>query len=608
MLSFIKVDLLRRRYFITALLISMAILGQSQLNLDFSNGNLSQTAWKGDVARFVVNTSGQLQLNTTGAGESYMYTKYKVPADSIQVDLYFKLQFAPSNDNYSKIYLFIDNPIESMANGYYLRLGENGSNDAIQVWKLSSGVPTLMASATMGAISGDPADARVQLKIYRDGFWVMGSDYAGNRLYEEDLMFVDPSFELQDSMYFGIYCKYTATRSDKFFYDDIGINTIVRDSIAPQIASVDVLSKSELKVVFTEALEDNSAKNILNYSVNNGLGRPDQILYSTSTPNTVSLMYNTNNIQSGIIYTLSANGVKDKSNNSKVSTKDFVFATKPQKGDIILTELLTDPYSGGADFIELYNKSTKFISLDGLIIRNTQNNQSKTVVTSRVLQPMQYVAICQDTAFLKSTYKTPSDARFIQNTLPSLNVSDANITIISNIDNKEVTIDSFDYRQDFHFALIDEKKGVSLERISINGPSNDPNNWHSASQQVLFATPGYKNSNSQSGEVGAEFGIFADKKVVSPNGDGTDDFLLLNYNMEKPGYLATIKVFDAEGFPVLNLVNNSLMGTEGSFKWDGVDSEGNIIRVGIYILISRLFHPAGNVKEFKHVVVVGGNL
>ncbi len=608
MLSFIKVDSLKRRYFTTAILVSMAIFGHSQLNLDFSNGNLTNPTWQGDVSKFVVNASGQLQLNTTGAGESYMYTKYKVPADSILLDLYFKLQFAPSNDNYSKIYLFIDNPIESQANGYYLRLGENGSNDAIQVFKLSNGVPTLMGSATMGAISSDPADARVQLKIYRDGFWSMGSDYSGSTLYDEDLMFVDPSFMLSDSMYFGIYCKYTATRSDKFFYDDISIKTIERDSIAPEIITIEVVSESELKVVFSEVLEENSAKNPMNYNVNNSLGRPDQVLYSVATPNAVRLIYATNNILSGIIYALTTNGVKDKSNNTKVTTKDFVFATKPQKGDIMLTEVLTDPYSGGTDFVEVYNKSTKFISMDGLIIHNTQNNQSRAVNTSMILQPMQYVAISQDTTFLKSTYKTPSGARFIQSTLPSLNVSDANITIASIINNQEVTIDSFDYQEYFHFTLIDQTKGVSLERININGPSNDPNNWHSASQQVLFATPGYKNSNGQSETVIGDFGIIADKKVISPNGDGTDDFLLLIYKMEKPGYLATIKIFDAEGFPVLNLTDNNLLGTEGSFKWDGVDGEGNIIRMGIYIIISRLFHPDGEVKEFKHVVVVGGNM
>jgi Lamin Tail Domain len=608
MLSFINVDSFIRRYFSTAFFVSMAIFGNSQLMLDFSNGNLSDPAWQGDVSEFVVNAAEQLQLNTTGAGESFIFTEYKIPVDSIQIDVYFKLQFAPSNDNYSKIYLFIDNPVESLANGYYLRLGENGSNDAIQVWKLSNGVPSLLSTATMGAISADPAQGRIQIKIYRDGFWTMGSDYEGGTLFEEDLMFVEPTFALSDSMYFGIYCKYTSTRSDKFFYDDISIKTIERDTIAPTIASVEVINDGELKVVFSETLDGNAAQRTNNYKVNNNLGSPDQVLFSSGTPNTVRILYNSKKILSSIIYTLTADGVRDKSNNSKVTSQDFVFATTPQKGDVTLTEVLTDPYTGGADFIEIYNKSTKFIALDGVILRNTQNSQSRTIATSLVLKPSQYVAISQDTNFLKSTYVTPSDAQFVQGSLPSLNVSDANITLVSIIDNQEVTIDSFDYQEDFHFTLIDETKGVSLERININGPSNDPNNWHSASQEVLFATPGYKNSNGQTIDPNAEFGFQADKKVISPNGDGNDDFLLLNYKLEKSGYLATIRIYDTEGFLLLNLVDNALLGSEGSLKWDGVDGEGNIMRIGMYIVITKLFHPDGNIKEFKNVVVVGGNL
>ncbi|HMU04225.1 MAG TPA: hypothetical protein PJ990_11390, partial [Saprospiraceae bacterium] len=232
----------------------------------------------------------------------------------------------------------------------------------------------------------------------------------------------------------------------------------------------------------------------------------------------------------------------------------------------------------------------------------------RTIATTLILRPTQYTAISQDTAFLKTTYSVPTEARFIQATLPSLNVSDANITIASMIENQEVTIDSFDYQEDFHFSLLDETKGVSLERISLNGPSNDANNWHSASQQVLFATPGYKNSNGQIIDPNASFGFKADKKVISPNGDGTDDFLLLNYKLEKSGYLATVKIFDTEGFPILNLEDNTLLGSEGSIKWDGIDGEGNIIRMGMYIIATRLFHPDGDIKEFKNVVVVGGNL
>lgn len=596
---------LRYLFIFTALLCIKDAVGQ--LNLNFNDGNINTVKWVGNNNDFVINTSGQLQLKASGAGESSLFTKYKVPADSLQYDLYFKLQFAPSNDNYGKIYLFTDNVIESVANGYYLRLGENGSNDAIQVWKLTNGTSQLMGSGASGALSLDPADARVRFKIYRDGMWIMATDYNGNTILEEDLVFSDQNFILQDSMYFGVYCKYTATRIDKFFFDDIVVKTVERDTSAPIIVNTEVINDTQLKVVFSESLESTTASNFANYTVDNGLGSPDNVIYMSSKPQEVVLNFTSQPIKSGINYTLTVQNVRDKSNNHRTQKVNFVFSTRPTVGDIVISEVLTNPYSGGSDFIEIYNKSDKFIKLDSLTLRNAQRNEYRVIRTPEILYPGEYMAISQNVEFLKSTYAPPTSARFLEATIPTFNVSEANISIMSVLNGKTVTIDSFDYRENMHFVLIDEKKGVSLERINLNGTTNDANNWHSASTLVKFATPGYKNSNQNAISENNNIGLTPDKKVFSPNGDGFDDFVLLNYTLEKPGYLATIKIFDAEGFPVYDLTNNFLLGTEGAVKWDGIDAEGNIVKIGMYIIYCRLFHTDGDIIESKNVVVAAQN-
>jgi Lamin Tail Domain len=604
-LSFNTKGLSVRRYFCISLIFISIIDVSAQLKLDFNSGNFTDVKWEGNISHFKINTEGQLQLNATAAGESQIFTKYKIPPDSIQVDLYFKLQFAPSNDNFGKIYIFTDNTNESLANGYYLRLGENGSNDAIQVWKLENGVPSLMGSGRMGGISADPADARIQCKIYRDGLWLMATDYTGKVLYEDDLEFSDPAFVLQDSMYFGLYCKYSSTRADKFFYDDIQIKTIEKDTIAPGVVAATVIDATTIKITFTEGVEEFSAKNTGAYMTDNGLGNPESVQFTATSPNDVILKYNTKKIESGIFYTLTIDGVGDRSNNKKKSVVPFVLTIKPQKGDLVISEVLSDPYSGGDDFIELYNISDKFLKLDSLILKNAEKNESRSILTDFVLFPKEYVAISRNTEFLKTTYKTPTGANFISATLPSFNVDAANFSIISVIDKQLSTIDSFDYDETYHFQLIDETKGVGLERINMSAPTNDKNNWHSAAAQVNYGTPGYRNSNFSDPEnFPDEFGVVPDKKTFTPDGDNVDDFILLNYNMEKPGYLATVRIFDAEGFPIVDLANNFLLGTGGSIKWDGVDGEGNAIRMGIYIIMTRLFHPDGNVINYRHAVVV----
>ncbi|MBK9736182.1 MAG: Ig-like domain-containing protein [Saprospiraceae bacterium] len=606
-LSFLKLNLLRLRYFHFLIVLCLSVQVFGQLNLDFNSEALTEPLWGGNISDFKINTAGQLQLSAVTAGESYIYTKYKAPEDSIQVDIYLKLQFSPSNDNFSKIYLFTDNSVESQANGYYMRVGENGSNDALQFWKLTNGTAALLGSGTLGAMSADPADARVRMKIYRDGYWNISVDYSGSNLFNEDLEFYDPGFIFPDSLYFGIYSKYTITRIDKFFYDDIFIKTIEKDSFPPDLLKVDVKNETTLELTFSEPLDESSAKNMLNYTVDNGIGNPDLLTFSNTNPNNITLIFNTKNILSGKKYTITVSGVKDRASNVKVSKKEFFLVVAPQKGDLILTEILTDPYVGGEDFIEVYNRSDKFLKLDGLVVRNRQKNESKTILTDMILLPGEFVAISKNTDFLKQTYSPPVSANFISATLPSLNIDAANITLITISDNLEIVVDSFDYVDAMHFELIDETKGVSLERINLNAGSNDANNWHSASQGVNFATPGYKNSNILTGQPVSSLGFALDKKVFSPNGDGFEDFVLLQYKIEKEGFLVSIKIFDSEGFPVLDLVDNFLLGTEGAIKWDGIDGEGNKIRMGLYLIYARLFHSDGDIREYKNVVVVADN-
>ena len=71
--------------------------------------------------------------------------------------------------------------------------------------------------------------------------------------------------------------------------------------------------------------------------------------------------------------------------------------------------------------------------------------------------------------------------------------------------------------------IILDEEGVSLERISTDGTSNDSDNWISASENCGFATPGLPNSQSFKGIVGAEVFNFS-SDYFSPNGDGINDF------------------------------------------------------------------------------------
>ena len=150
---------------------------------------------------------------------------------------------------------------------------------------------------------------------------------------------------------------------------------------------------------------------------------------------------------------------------------------------------------------------------------------------------------------------------------------------------------------------MDDTECVSLERISLIAYTQSEDNWHSASTIAGFATPVMVNSNALPTVISdGEFELV--EKVFSPNSDGYNDFLIINYKLDKPGYVANVKVFDDEGFEIDQIVSNGLLATEGLITWNGTTSEGSISQIGLYIIIAELFHSDGEIKNFKKVCVL----
>ncbi|HMP29831.1 MAG TPA: hypothetical protein PKD85_09530 [Saprospiraceae bacterium] len=103
---------------------------------DFDDGDLTKNpTWIGNIDHFMTDAEGVLRLNSPLTGKSFIYTSYTAP-DSLRLSLQLGLEFSPSASNLLRVYIFIDNPDITKANGYYLNFGENGSDDAIRLYKL----------------------------------------------------------------------------------------------------------------------------------------------------------------------------------------------------------------------------------------------------------------------------------------------------------------------------------------------------------------------------------------------------------------------------------------------------------------------------------------
>lgn len=306
---------------------------------------------------------------------------------------------------------------------------------------------------------------------------------------------------------------------------------------------------------------------------------------------------------------LTIRGLRDCSGNfsAKPMYMPAGLPVKPMPGDILINEILFDPPAGGKDFIELYNHSGKIIDLKEVWLANRDEtgalkNLLPVSASPLLFFPGEWIALTEDTVFARSCFHPPEQARFLKTGLPSLPSDKGTIVLL---DRTGKIMDEVSYDDHWHFILLGDKKGVSLERISYEQPAQQKENWTSASYPVRFATPGYENSQyHRTGSINGK--ITLHPNVISPNLDGLDDFCLVEYQFDQAGYMATVEIYDIDGRRVKRLLNNQLLGQSGRLRWDGLDEAGRLVAQGIYIVMLRAFHLSGKQLKWKGVVVKSG--
>ncbi len=289
--------------------------------------------------------------------------------------------------------------------------------------------------------------------------------------------------------------------------------------------------------------------------------------------------------------------LEDCNGNNGLSNSALTNISVPTTQDIIINEILFNPYVGGSDFVEIYNNSEKNFNLKNYQLSN-ENNSSIITETTLVFAPQQYYALSEGISFLKNKYLA-SDSSLFETKLPTMPNEEGLIILTSA---KEVMIDSVIYNEDYHFSLIDDVEGISLERISFSELSTSKDNWRSAAESTNYATPGYKNSQSRA--PAREGTITVSPEVITPNNDGQADFTQIGYSLNGQSQTISINIYNLAGQLIKTIANNSIIAPSGFFTWDGTNQQGGVLPTAHYIIISEIITSDGRVLTFRNKVVV----
>jgi hypothetical protein len=375
------------------------------------------------------------------------------------------------------------------------------------------------------------------------------------------------------------------------------------DAQAPKVLLVEALNATTVVVHFDEICDSVSMRTAV-YSINNGINVTGTTVLSDRS---VELLVSPA-LQQQVVYTLTATNCEDCVGNTAGSSLDFVLPDLPYAGDLIINEVLFDPRGSGVDFVEIYNHSSRYISLKDWRLANYSNDTiaNEKIISDQqiILFPGEYLVLTTDASNIAAEYPLAHVNRILEmDALPSYNNDEGRVVLISSLNQVS---DDFTYTSDLHFALLSNPDGVSLERIDFNRPSTESTNWHSAAEAVGFATPGYLNSQYLPTEPSSA--VNAEPSTFSPDSDGYNDVVNVSYAFEQSGFVGTILIYDMQGRLVRRLMENELLGTSGVISWDGINDRREKANVGGYVIYMEVYDLSGKLKAYKIPVVLAAKM
>ncbi len=348
------------------------------------------------------------------------------------------------------------------------------------------------------------------------------------------------------------------------------------DDIQPRIESLQVVDDNTIFVRFSENIDCNSF--VQNCNFTNDI----QIDSIASLNNSLSqyILFTSTLLQSHQEYRLVLSEECADFSGNRFSKNEYVFTKTDsvlRRKSIIINEILFNPVSNEYDFIELYNNSDSYFDLSQVYL--SDNKDFYQVIESFCSFPPHSYAIISLDAELYKQRSNCNESLFITTTLPSM-PDDAGTILVFNRW-KEV-IDSLVYNAVWHSPYLTNEEGVSLERIQFDLPSHQASSWFSAAANQGSATPGCANSQSYDLKKADSFRLESD--VVTPNGDGENDEMLLWCNESRRGTVCNVRVCSTNGHLVVQIANNLLLGTNDVIRWNCTNVQGNLVPAGIYLI------------------------
>ncbi len=292
----------------------------------------------------------------------------------------------------------------------------------------------------------------------------------------------------------------------------------------------------------------------------------------------------------------------------------------PAKADVLINEILFNPlqarYDGGIDqsqYVELVNARDHHIYLGDiqLMTKSTTGTSTSTITFLELgtpnINPRGLLVLHADTTStatsrLSHFFGLTDESNYFRANRSTLSLNSTSGSVwVTRPDH--VTLDSVSYDAEFHYPSVRDRRGVSLERISLRGSSVDPRNWGSHGGH-MGGSPGRKNSITLGDLPSAAAIIEIQPNPFSPDNDGFEDVAKISLRLQESGWLTKVTIFDRYGRKVRTLADGERVGDSHEIIWDGLDHNNRRAFTGFYVVMVEAWHVEQR-KSLSQKKVVG---
>jgi hypothetical protein len=250
---------------------------------------------------------------------------------------------------------------------------------------------------------------------------------------------------------------------------------------------------------------------------------------------------------------------------------------------VVVNEIYYASNSGEAEWVELYNRSSRPVDLSEWRWRDASVEFPLVFPDSALtIAPGEFALLA---ANRNIAHADPRARVIVPKTWLTLNNDRDRLALADFHDRVQ---DSLFYSQNWG-----GKAGVSLERINPHLSSTDSSNWSSC-VDLIGSTPGRVNSIFTE-FVPSQATVTASPQPFSPDGDGHDDVAIIQIQVPATTANVHLKIYDIRGRLVHQLLNNAPVGATHQVIWNGRDAANQPVPIGMYIVYLQAIHATGGI-------------